>query len=39
VEVADLGVRAPQVATFGEGADGELYVGSQRDGLLRIEQG
>ncbi len=38
VEVADLGVRAPQVATFGEDADGELYVGSQRDGLLRLER-
>jgi glucose/arabinose dehydrogenase len=32
-----LGVRAENVAAFGEDGDGELYVLSQGDGLLRVD--
>ena len=33
----DLGVKGNQVAAFGEGQDGELYVLSQGDGLQRLD--
>jgi len=39
VEVADLGVRLPNVAAFGQDAAGELYVVSQQDGLWRLVPG
>ena len=33
----ELGVEAPSIAAFGEDGDGELYVLSQGDGLLRLD--
>ena len=33
----DLGIQAAAVSSFGEDADGELYVVSQRDGVFRID--
>jgi len=33
----DLGIEAPEVTTFGEGPDLELYVASRGEGLFRIE--
>ena len=33
----DLGAKGNQVAAFGQGQDGELYVLSQGDGLQRID--
>jgi glucose/arabinose dehydrogenase len=36
VRVRDLGVTLPSVSSFGEDADGELYVLSQTDGVHRL---
>jgi glucose/arabinose dehydrogenase len=37
VVARDLGVAAPQVASFGQDATGELYVISQAEGIFRID--
>jgi glucose/arabinose dehydrogenase len=37
VAARDLGIPAPRISSFGEGADGELYALSQSDGIFRID--
>jgi glucose/arabinose dehydrogenase len=37
-DAVDLGITATQVASFGQGPDGEIYLLSQSDGLLRLRR-
>jgi glucose/arabinose dehydrogenase len=37
VERRDLGISASEISSFGVGPDGELYVVSQREGILRVD--